>query len=307
MKVPYLIMGVGVLMFSLSCSKSTPKQPTTTPVVLPSIMEVVKGNSDFSLLQHALEVTELDKILDANKNLTVFAPNNAAFEKINLSTSTAIEALDKDELTKILTYHVIGEAFKASDLKDANLQVGTLHPDALRLFISGFNKILINNVPVIQADIATANGMIHVVKDVIIPPTQTLAEIIVTRDDLTYVLSLATATGLADDLLDGSKYFTVFAPNDAAFLEQDLVLPTDSEEVKNILLAHLTSFVVFSGNIVNNLFVDSFLPNSQLLFSIDGSDALVQIRDKTKKAKIVDSDYIATNGILHVIDKVLEP
>jgi uncharacterized surface protein with fasciclin (FAS1) repeats len=113
-------------------------------------------------LVHALQGDEtVDK-------LTVFAPLNSAFPKV---PSVALEAVYADDaaLTQVLTYHVVPGEY-TSDMLTDGLVLTTLQGEDLEVTVSG-DEILINGNAVVAADVPATNGVIHVMNDVLVPPT----------------------------------------------------------------------------------------------------------------------------------------
>jgi uncharacterized surface protein with fasciclin (FAS1) repeats len=108
-------------------------------------------------------------LLDALRGgpFTVFAPTNDAFLKIPLETRRAVGG-DIDTLTQILLYHVVEGTYLAEDLKDGELQ--TLAGVPLTISHDG-DTVLVNDFPVAAADVVATNGVIHVMGDVLLPPS----------------------------------------------------------------------------------------------------------------------------------------
>ena len=97
---------------------------------------------------------------------TVFAPTNEAFAKLPKETLDAVLA-DKEQLTAILTYHVVSGKVMAEDV--VNLEsANTVQGGSLKIETVGGN-VMIDNAKVIKADIEAENGVIHVIDTVLIP------------------------------------------------------------------------------------------------------------------------------------------
>jgi len=108
---------------------------------------------------------ELVEALSVDGPFTVFAPINEAFAEIPTET---LESLSKDEITDILTYHVVAGAYMASDITDG-LMLETLNGDSLEFSIDN-GVVSINGMPTLVAtDIVSSNGIVHVIDDVLIP------------------------------------------------------------------------------------------------------------------------------------------
>ncbi len=130
------------------------------------IVDTAVAAGSFKTLAAALDAAGLIETLKGKGPFTVFAPTDEAFAKLPAGT---VEALlkDKEKLTQILLYHVVAGNVMAKDvvkLKSAK----TVQGSSVRINVSG-GKVMVDNANVVKADIATSNGVIHVIDAVIIP------------------------------------------------------------------------------------------------------------------------------------------
>lgn len=102
---------------------------------------------------------------------TVFAPTNAAFEKLPAGTvDTLLLPENKDNLTGILTYHVVAGRYTAADLKNG-MTLKTVNGADLKVTVVG-GKVMINGAAMVEtADVISSNGVTHVVDTVLLPPS----------------------------------------------------------------------------------------------------------------------------------------
>ena len=175
-----LASGITVLMLSAAACSSddastTPEQApttteapttTTTAPVEQTIVEIASSEADFSTLVTAVTAAGLVDTLSGAGPFTVFAPTNAAFAKIPEDQLTAILA-DTDQLTSILTYHVLPAAVASSDLEPTQ-QVATVQGDTVDIEVVD-GKATINGCNIVQTDIVASNGVIHVIDCVLTP------------------------------------------------------------------------------------------------------------------------------------------
>lgn len=144
------------------------------------LVEVAASNSNFETLVVALKAANLVPALHADGPFTVFAPVNSAFAKLPDGTvETLLKPENKEQLTKILTYHVVSGKFSAKDVMAAvkaaggEYQLETLSGDILTASIKGSTLILTdengNVSAVTQADVDATNGVIHVIDSVVLP------------------------------------------------------------------------------------------------------------------------------------------
>jgi transforming growth factor-beta-induced protein len=138
---------------------------------LGSIVDVAVAAGDFTTLVAALQSTGLDATLaDLSSTFTVFAPTDTAFNALGQETIDSLLA-DPDTLSNILLYHVIaGQAVPAETaLSLAGSMVEMANGDSSTLTVSE-DKLFIDDAEVIITDIEAANGIIHVIDAVILPP-----------------------------------------------------------------------------------------------------------------------------------------
>jgi len=142
--------------------------PSLTEEPTPSIVDTVVNNPDFSILLAAVQKAGLVDALSAEGPLTVFAPNNEAFE--NLAHHLEIEVADLLELPNlkdILLYHVAEGALDAATIAKHDA-VKTLQGSNIHVSVSD-GSVFLNHSKVIAADIKVSNGIIHVIDGVLLP------------------------------------------------------------------------------------------------------------------------------------------
>ena len=144
------------------------------------LVEIVTGNDNFGTLTVALKTAGLVSTLQGDGPFTVFAPTNAAFAKLPAGTvETLLKPENKDQLTKILTYHVVAGEFFAKDVINAikasngKFQIETISGDRLIASLQGDTVILTDETgakaAILQTDIDASNGVAHVIDSVVLP------------------------------------------------------------------------------------------------------------------------------------------
>jgi uncharacterized surface protein with fasciclin (FAS1) repeats len=156
---------------STSDATEAPEQTssTTAAPAEPSmnIVEIASGEEDFSTLVTAVTTADLAETLSGEGPFTVFAPTNAAFAEIPEDQLNAILA-DQEQLTAILTYHVVPGKVMAGDLQPSQ-QVETVQGDTVDIQV-GDAGATINGCNIVTTDIEASNGVIHVIDCVLLPP-----------------------------------------------------------------------------------------------------------------------------------------
>lgn len=144
------------------------------------IVDIAAGNDDFSTLVVALKTAGLVETLHADGPFTVFAPVNAAFNKLPDGTvESLLQPENRQQLTKILTYHVVAGKFNAQDVIGAiknsggSFKIETVSGDTLVATLKNGTVLLTdesgNVCAVTKTDIGASNGVIHVIDSVVLP------------------------------------------------------------------------------------------------------------------------------------------
>lgn len=132
------------------------------------IVDTAVGAGSFNTLVAAVDAAGLVDTLKSPGPFTVFAPTDEAFDKLPEGT---VESLllpeNRDQLVAILTYHVVPGKTLSGDLAGQELQVGTV--EGSELDIDARDGVKVDTATVIQADVETSNGVIHVIDTVLIP------------------------------------------------------------------------------------------------------------------------------------------
>ena len=134
-----------------------------------TVVDIAVSNPDFSILVEAVTKADLAGALSADGPFTVFAPTNEAFEALFQELGVdGIEDLSKEQLTPILTYHVVSGKVMSSDL--SNTSVATLNGKKIEVKLA--DDVHINDSKVVAADISGNNGVVHVIDKVLIPKAE---------------------------------------------------------------------------------------------------------------------------------------
>ena len=164
MKLKFLFAGLitTALAFGIGqAQKTTSLQPSET------IIDIINKGKHFTKLAAALKFTGLDKTLSKKGLFTLFAPTNAAFDKIPKATLDQV-LTNKVLLTKILLYHVVAGKFTTPDL----LKLKTLKTaEGSDVKITNVKNVLrINRSRMAAKGVEATNGEIHVIGLLLIPP-----------------------------------------------------------------------------------------------------------------------------------------
>ena len=320
LKIYKLSLVLLISLFFLSCDVDDNNE--SYPSAQSTIAEFAASNSDLSNLTAALSAADgnLLSLLNGG-NYTVLAPNNFAFEIfLDKNGFTSIDEVPKDILKNILLNHVISGTVKSTDLAVAvsgytSTNATNTDGDFLSMYFSTNNGVVFNGVStVLNPDIATSNGVMHVVDALIELPTvvtfatanpgfETLVAAL-TRDDLSedFVSILSTTTEPAP--------FTVFAPTNEAFsslfseLGVESLNDIDTATLESTLGTHVVAKAnVRSEDLFNGMLITTI--GDDLTISVGTGPQLVDLNSRT--ANIIAADIQAYNGVIHVIDNVMLP
>lgn len=132
-----------------------------------TVVDIALSNDDFSMLVSLLQKADLVSALQGEGPYTVFAPTNAAFEKLLTALDiSASDLMNQPELSKVLLYHVVSGKVMSTDLTDG-LEADTLNGEKIKFDLNGGVKV--NESNIISADIEAGNGVVHVIDTVMIP------------------------------------------------------------------------------------------------------------------------------------------
>ncbi len=298
-----------IVLFSTVLMLSSCKDDSKVVVPAPTdITAIASSDAQFSTLVAALSKAELVSTLQGTGPFTVFAPNNAAFNKAGI---TSLTNLTKADLTPILTSHVLSGKVLAADVKSE-----TATPLSNENFYISKNSsgVYINgNIKVIATDVPASNGVIHIIDNVITKPTNSLAAIATGNPDFKELVDLvlgadpAVLKALSDASAAG---LTVFAPTNAAFTEVYKTVPkasllADKALLTKVLLYHVVPGRVFSTDLPNVTGEVATASSDKVKFDLTSGAKVVG--KSSGNSNITAANILATNGVVHVIDKVLLP
>ncbi len=318
LKSVLLLAAVGAVVSFSSCGKDDKPQP----VVTNTITDKVVADASFTLLEQAVLRANLQGTLSSTGPFTVFAPDDAAFTGAGL-TATVIGNTTPAALSNILLYHTIPARILAAAVPAGpNARVVTASGDSV-FVTSNTNGVFVNGVRVTGADIVADNGVIHKVGRVIQPPIGNIVQTAVARtgllDSLVKAVTRASNPNVAgsDPTLANTlstATLTVFAPTNAAFTQ--LLTTLGLTDINQIPIANLLSVLrlhvvnpgiatrAFSNSLVNGA-LPMLAGSTTVALSTNG--ATIKGSGGTAASNIIATDIMCRNGVVHVIDRVLQP
>jgi transforming growth factor-beta-induced protein len=268
------------------------------------IVDTAIAAGDFKTLVAAVQAADLVGTLKGEGPFTVFAPTDEAFAKLPEGMlGDLLKPENKQKLTAILTYHVVPGRLPAAKVVKQN-GAATVQGQCLDFSVDG-RTVRVDGAKVIKTDIKCTNGVIHVIDAVVLPASDNIVQTAMKAETFNTLLTAAAKAGLAQTLANGGP-FTVFAPTDEAFAKlpagtvDDLLKPENNEALATILKAHVVPGRVYAADAAKARKADT-LAAFPLTFSKVGKELQVN------GINIIAQDVDASNGVIHVIDRVILP
>ena len=305
-----LIAACGGAADGADSTTATTVAPATTTTAMQEeadIVDVATEAGNFSTLLTAVEAAGLVETLQGDGPYTVFAPTDEAFAALPEGTLDGLLA-DTEALSQVLLYHVVQGEVMASDVVELE-SATTVQGEDISITVDG-DSVKVNEATVVSTDIVASNGVIHVIDQVILPPSMSesaeMGDIVETAQSaggFTTMLAAVEAAGLVETL-KGEGPFTVFAPTDEAFeaLDEDTLnsLLADPEALSQVLLYHVVPGQVTADQVVE-------LESAE---TVEGGSVAIRVEDGQvfiNDAQVIATDVLTSNGVIHVIDKVIVP
>lgn len=312
----YLVL----VLFLAACSEIEEQSAPVNNTSMKSIPEVLKametgdeevgvnarksaGNT-YATFNAALGKSGLASVFARNE-LTVFAPNDAAFAALGLNPGNIGKLTG---LKEILLYHVVAGSVLSTDLK-AGL-VTTVNGNAAVINLKGAPKI--NDSNIIMTDKKARNGVIHGIDQVLLPRNiMQLVDLMVEATGEFSVLKTAIDVAGLRGAIATTQNITVFAPTNQAFLDLlDELGVNTLEELLGVIgeagLVKVLTYHVFAGG---QVYAADLVDGEITMFSGDkvtvdtSGPKLIDINNR--ESMIIATDVQATNGVVHVLDKVI--
>ncbi|OMP81817.1 hypothetical protein BK809_0006126 [Diplodia seriata] len=273
-------------------------------------------------------VPEVLSSLSGANNITILAPSNDAFNQLmNTSLGTALTQ-DPGLIQAVLTYHVLNGTYNSSQITEDSQFVPTLLTDPAYANVTGGQRVeveeeddnvvfysgLLQNATVTRADVNFTGGIIHIVDSLLTLPANVSSTALAAN--LTALVGALTNASLVD-AVDTTPDVTIFAPSNDAFAAVGSVLANASAaELAAVLGYHVVNGTaggaLYSADLVAaNRNGSSNQTSTVQLTALGGGELTIRVLDDgdvfVNGAKVVVPDLLVANGVLHVIDSVLNP
>ena len=278
-------------------------------VVTPSmsVYDWIDGSSSHNYIKIAIDNSGLTEMFQALTTMTFFAPNDAAF--INFTAENDIDIYDvlyDPNVSSVVMNHILDESLLfASDLLAGGANA-TGTGESIVVFLDASGAAVANGAPILSADEMTHNGLIHSVGGIIQP--MTLLSDVLQAQGLTLIDTLLSFVGVNPAINFDPFEYTLFAPTDSAILsfleEGETTLEdvlNDPEGLSEGLLYHLTSGITLSSQLTDGMEISmESSPDDIATVTFIGDSIFIN------ESMVIAADFSTFNGVVHVIDKVLE-
>jgi len=269
-----------------------------------NIVQTAVDAGSFGTLAKALTAAELIETLSGPGPFTVLAPTDDAFGNVDgHALRDLLKSENKKSLQGVLTYHVIAGRVSSAELLSGST-FRTVNGQLVKIALKD-GRLRANDSSIVKADIEASNGVIHVIDKVLMPSTKNLAETASGAKSFKTLIAAAKAAGLVP-ALTGDAPLTIFAPTDEAFaklpagLVEKLLKPENKNALAAILKYHVVAGRVYGADAIKAGTAATLQGGSVKITLADG-------RLKVNDSGISKTDLDTSNGVIHVIDKVLVP
>lgn len=275
------------------------------------VTDVIANNSDTSSLYQILSgQPEVLSTLKNAKNITILAPSNTAVQTFLNSDIGADTVAYPDFVANLLKYHVLVGTYRASDFKETPAFPRTLLTNSSYTSLKDGQRVktellnsevvvtsgLLSKSRVVTSDITASNGVVHIIDRFLTIPSS-ISETAV-EAKLDSLVAALQKTNLVDTV-DFLPSATIFAPNDAAFeASSDSTSKLNSDQLKNVLTYHVADKIKYSIDLDH----DHLKNLNQTQIHIHRDDKTISV----DFAEVITADVLVSNGVVHVIDKVLD-
>ncbi len=240
-------------------------------------------------------------------DLTVFAPDDAAFDALAASLSITIpQLLALPNLDDILTYHVLGITVPSSGITNGQIVQPLSSTNTLKLTLTSTNTVFVNQAQVTVPNLTTDNGVVHSINGVLLP-YETVVDIAI-DNGFTSLTAAVIRAELLPTLSNPLGTFTVFAPTNAAFdalatsLSTNIAGLLDLPNLGDILTYHVLGTEIASSGITNGAIVQPVSASNTLKLTLTSTGNVF-----VNQAQVTTANLNADNGIVHVLNAVVLP
>jgi transforming growth factor-beta-induced protein len=305
--------GATIEEYDLSCSNGVVHfiDSVLDPTEL-DLFEQLEQDGRFTILTKLIKRSGLTKLFqNRHANYTVFAPTDESFASLPKGTVDILLTPEKlDLLSDVIKTHIAQGTRTIAKIPEVS-PLGTPGVDVINeygqelVFRSEEGLSMIDNVRIVESDLVTRNGFLHVIDKPLMPKRDSILQVLEKKKEYTEFLGLARAAGIYNLLGQFQTQLTVFAPTDAYLQSegmknrlQQLKDPSNREQLRAILQRHVVPGRILTTNSVDYLRFQSVL-NARIDLIRTGDIRTIQ------GVSITETDLLARNGIAHGINGII--
>ncbi len=280
-----------------------------TVATAPTLESFLSNNAELSIFNAAVNKAGLKTFKEGGGPFTWFAPNNAAFASAGI-TLDSIGKMTEGAANYLVTYHLVNARFASRDMIAQNSFPRTTQQGTSVYIGRNGNDFFVNGSKIVSADQEVANGLVHIINRVNTPPQLigNLQNILNRTGQHTLFIAALTKANRWTQLSSASV-FTVLAPTDAAMTNAGLtstaIAAATVGKVDSIVRYHyFNSLRLFSNDFGTKQTPQTALGSGRTITSLENG-AKLKGKTNVTPANVVKTDLLGTNGVVHIIDGVL--
>ncbi|KAL1465277.1 hypothetical protein WDU94_004860 [Cyamophila willieti] len=276
-----------------------------------SLIELIRAEPSLSMFSQILENSNLTQMLSEHPHMTVFAPNNAAFEKMESGLRNKY-LRGQACIKSVLKHHIVPHTICTAAIPNKKRSTIDLNGEWLSLERDASGTLVVGDkAHTERPDIMATNGVIHIVNKVIQPKSAQPTSQILSQSNHTTWLELVQKANLMD-MIDQTVNLTMFVPSEASLNEPATKEKLDAmspEALRDVVLYHAAQPKVCSCEMENDMVVNSTLEGQKLQINMFSNPLFsgLQARATVQCARIINTDEKGCETVAHEIDRLLEP
>lgn len=283
-----------------------------------SLYQITVDDRNFTLFRAAINRAGLQEMFNGKEPLTILAPTNQAFINVGLGSEAAINKFTPGFMDSLVRSHIIPGRVDVSAITGSQ-EVATLNRSATIAKVG--NTVYTNGGDITRLNLEATNGLLNVTTKVLVPPVPNILDYLAIPLNTTYTFLVAAinrasqgSTNFAE-MLRGNGAYTLFAPTNAAFIDAGYanlaaVNAATPAALENLLKYHLIEGRKLSSdldsvplNTLANVPI-YFDRNSTVAYTTNSANGIL-FNPQMSSPVITSPNYLAGNGVIHVISRVL--
>lgn len=279
-------------------------------------MTFVNNQDNLNLLEAAIARAGLADAINKS-GITLFAPSDDAFRAAGFANVAAINAAPAGDLQRILQYHLVGSVIDLSAFPTAvNTSYQTSLADGrITVYKTSNADISVNTAKIVAGNNPTVGSVVHIINQVLTTPSRNTNDQAKANTDLSFFTAAVERAGTSiQNVLtqNTDNGVTIFAPTNAAFraagyADEAAVRAADPAKLADLLKYHVLNYRAFSQTFQNGADVVTAQGASVRFNVASGKVTILGKGNGNNAANVTTADVVTSNGVLHVIDRVLLP